>query len=272
MMRVDMAPHRTRTLIVTLLPLVAGCEWFSDFRQQPKVEPWEAHAMVGDTARISARGNPPYSVPIHGSTVPAFRVSLAPMPATVDSMSSLQNPIAPTDSSLAIGRRYFAINCTVCHGDTGMGNGPATRYGMPGISIVTDMTKGRSDGYIWGVIRNGRGLMPSYNRIEEKERWDVVNYVRALQGRLAAPAQVGAVGYPGQTGVALPGATATAPTRPAPFVLPDAGHATSAPVHAPPASPGGAGATPAAQAGTPPGQRSGAGPADTAHHDGGPTR
>ncbi len=40
----------------------------------------------------------------------------------------------------------------------------------------------RTDGYIWGMIRNGRGLMPTYNRIEELDRWDVVNYVRGLQG------------------------------------------------------------------------------------------
>ena len=33
------------------------------------------------------------------------------------------------------------------------------------------------------MIRNGRGLMPPYNRIEEMDRWDVVNYVRGLQGR-----------------------------------------------------------------------------------------
>ena len=46
--------------------------------------------------------------------------------------------------------------------------------------------KGRTDGYIFGMIRNGRGLMPPYNRIEEMDRWDVVNYVRALQGKLPA--------------------------------------------------------------------------------------
>jgi mono/diheme cytochrome c family protein len=34
------------------------------------------------------------------------------------------------------------------------------------------------------MIRNGRGTMPTYNRIEERDRWDVVNYVRALQGKV----------------------------------------------------------------------------------------
>lgn len=216
-----------RTTAYLMLPLLGACDWFTDFKSQPKIEPWEAPAMVGDTSRVFARGNPQNSVPTNGTAVAGFQVSYNPMPATVDSMSSLQNPTAPTDSSLATGQRYYQINCTVCHGDRGMGDGPVTRYGMPGINIVTDMTKGRSDGYLWGMIRNGRGLMPSYNRIEERERWDVVNYIRALQGRLATPAKAGSLGYPGQTGSVLPGATATAPTRPAPFTAPRRGGAAA---------------------------------------------
>ena len=67
------------------------------------------------------------------------------------------------------------------------------------------------------MIRNGRGAMPTYNRIEEMDRWDVVNYLRGLQGKLPQPVPTGPVGYPGQTGDALPGATMTAPTRPVPY-------------------------------------------------------
>ena len=43
-------------------------------------------------------------------------------------------------------------------------------------------TQARTDGYIFGMLRNGRGLMPPQNRIPEEMRWDVVNYVRELQG------------------------------------------------------------------------------------------
>jgi hypothetical protein len=67
------------------------------------------------------------------------------------------------------------------------------------------------------VIRNGRGLMPSYNRIEELERWDIVNYVRALQ---AGSADTTLAGYPGQNGNTVPRASLTAPTRPAPYMQP----------------------------------------------------
>ncbi len=47
---------------------------------------------------------------------------------------------------------------------------------------MLDITRNRTDGYIFGMIRNGGVFMPTYNRIEEMDRWDVVNYVRALAG------------------------------------------------------------------------------------------
>jgi hypothetical protein len=68
------------------------------------------------------------------------------------------------------------------------------------------------------MMRNGRGLMPPYNRIEEADRWDVVNYVRGLQGRY--PVTVGPVGRPGETGDKLPGVTRLGPTVPAAYFHP----------------------------------------------------
>ena len=65
------------------------------------------------------------------------------------------------------------------------------------------------------MIRNGRGLMPTYNRIEEMDRWDVVNYVRGLQGRYAVA--TGPVGLPGETGDKVPGFSQSGPTRPSPY-------------------------------------------------------
>jgi hypothetical protein len=68
------------------------------------------------------------------------------------------------------------------------------------------------------MIRNGRGLMPNYVRIEDADRWDVVNYLRALQGSIAGvKADTSPAGYPGQNGQMVPGATRTSPTRAAPY-------------------------------------------------------
>jgi hypothetical protein len=106
----------------------------------------------------------------------------------------------------------------VCHGATGAGNGPALRYGVPAPSLLTDITKNRTDGYLWGMMRNGRGLMPTYDRIEDSDRWDVVLYVRALQGKIpGVVADTSPAGTPGQNGRTVPGLTRTAPTRPSPY-------------------------------------------------------
>ncbi|MBP6774710.1 MAG: cytochrome c, partial [Gemmatimonadaceae bacterium] len=88
-------------------------------------------------------------------------------------------------------------------------------------SLLTDQSKGRSHGYIYGIIRNGRGVMPNYNRIEEADRWDVANYVKALQ---AGTADTTLAGMPGQNGTTVPGPSQSAPTLPSKF-----GHPTVVP-------------------------------------------
>ena len=210
-----------RASLALAMITLSSCEWFTDFKKQPKVDPWEA--VSSDTMRtrgandtVASRGNPQHSVSIYGSQAPAFAVSYMAMPATVDSMRGLVNPVAPDERSLGEGRKYYQINCAVCHGPAGNGDGPATKYGMPGIALTNDLVKGYTDGYIWGMIRNGRGLMPPYNRIEEMNRWDVVNYVRGLQGRLADSVPTTPLGVPGETGSRVPRATRMGPTRPAP--------------------------------------------------------
>lgn len=41
---------------------------------------------------------------------------------------------------------------------------------------------GYSDGYIYGIIRVGRGLMPPWgHQVSHFDRWNIVNYVRVLQ-------------------------------------------------------------------------------------------
>jgi mono/diheme cytochrome c family protein len=198
-------------LVVTVL---GACSWFTDFKEQPKIDPWES---VSDT--VPFRGNPQSSVPVYGSFAPGYAVSRAPLPGTIDSMAGIANPVPADARSLANGRKYYSINCAVCHGDAGKGDGPIVAKGFPGIPLAgpASPAPSRTDGYIWGMIRNGRGLMPTYNRIEELDRWDVVNYVRGLQGRYAVP--IGPVGLPGETGDKLPGPSQLGPTRPSPYYV-----------------------------------------------------
>jgi mono/diheme cytochrome c family protein len=222
----------TRIARVTPVLALSACSWFTDFKQQPKIDPWES-----PNDSTPPRANPQFSVPIYGNNAPTLTYDRAPTPGAVGAMSGLANPIPADSASVNRGRVQFQINCAVCHGSLGMGNGNATKYGFPaiGIGAGSNAANTLSDGYIFGMIRNGRGLMPSYNRIEEHDRWDIVNYLRSIQGKGTIAADT-THGRPGETGATVPGASLTAPTRPAPFVKPLPGG--GAPAAERPAEPG----------------------------------
>ncbi len=95
----------------------------------------------------------------------------------------LKNPLTATSENLAHGKDLFLTNCAPCHGESGVGNGPVAHLlKNPPKNLVTGQSKDLPDGYIYGVIRNGIVLMPSYDdAMSSSERWQVVLYVRSLQ-------------------------------------------------------------------------------------------
>jgi hypothetical protein len=199
--------------VIVLFSLLIGttsCEWFTDFKRQPHVVTWESWR----TDSLGVRGAPQGSIPLDGTAVPEWMVSYSPNIATIDSMAGIPNPVPVTEVSLANGRKYFQINCAVCHGNNGDGQTPNARFGIIPFPLTSDITKARTDGYIFGMIRNGRASMPSYNRIEERDRWDVVNYVRALQGLVTdVPFERGPLAPPGVNGDKVPGPSTLGPNR-----------------------------------------------------------
>ncbi len=99
-------------------------------------------------------------------------------------VNRMQNPRQPTAESLARGQALYDIYCMVCHGSTGAGDGPVASV-YPGVRNLTEpLSVNRTDGYLHSVIRYGFGLMPRYgDKIRTaNDRWDVVNYMRQLQG------------------------------------------------------------------------------------------
>lgn len=159
---------------VVLLAGLAGCDdqvkyvpWFETMYRQSSVETYE------EPGRLPPDG----AVPL-GST----------RSTPLDRSDALQNPLtgAPEDPATASrGQTLYLQYCTVCHGPTGEGDGPvvgANRLpALPTLNLRSDRARALTDGYIWGMIANGRGVMPSYARIPSDDRWYVVNYVRQLQ-------------------------------------------------------------------------------------------
>jgi len=106
-----------------------------------------------------------------------------------DADKNLQNPEAPTKASVWRGQRLYNANCLTCHGKKLDGKGPVGASGaLPVPNLLEDFYKKRGDGRIFAVIQNGGAAMPRYGfKFSEREHWDIVNYVRFLQGLKDVP-------------------------------------------------------------------------------------
>ena len=101
------------------------------------------------------------------------------------------NPPEPAGPAAIRGSRLFEEKtCSNCHGPNADGvSGYILPAGFPPFSLLMDKVKEYPDGYIYGMIRVGRTVMPAYgDRISHFDRWNVVNYVRVLQGVVTPPA------------------------------------------------------------------------------------
>lgn len=98
---------------------------------------------------------------------------------------AVQNPIEKSPEAVAAGEALYAKHCKMCHGDLGKGDGPATQFIKPAPpDMSTAEVRDRlTDGAIFYKITTGKRPMPSMQRkMSEEERWQVVLFVRKLQG------------------------------------------------------------------------------------------
>ena len=105
-------------------------------------------------------------------------------PAIIPNMGAPKNPVPADQVSLARGAELFQINCSVCHGLGGKGDGTVSTYlqNKPA-DLTAPVVQFLSDGAIFLTITNGiPGYMPALNEnLTVRERWDVVNFVRTLK-------------------------------------------------------------------------------------------
>jgi len=191
---------RNRTLagLTALLVASSGCNsyynapgpddlmhvipWFDAMIKQPSVHPYER----ADIPRYTVPG----TVPITGGMADWS----AEWPAVTTTADKLVNPLAGQPGS-ATGDTLYHTFCSPCHGNLGAGDGLVGRkMGAP--SLLTDQARHYTDGYLYSIIRYGRGLMPRYgDKVRGNMRWEIVNYIRQLQAAAvpapAAPATTG---------------------------------------------------------------------------------
>jgi hypothetical protein len=93
-------------------------------------------------------------------------------------------PVHVTASFIALGQQRFNINCAVCHGMTGDGNGiTKVGYGMSTVrNLMEPYVANQPEGQIFTTITYGHGKMGSYGeRVTPVERWAIIAYIRTLE-------------------------------------------------------------------------------------------
>ena len=95
------------------------------------------------------------------------------------------------DDLIRRGREVFTVNCALCHGPSGDGQGITSTYGVPvaanpnaKLNALTQDTY--PDGRLFETITKGKGLMGPYGaNISVRDRWAVIAYLHTLQAAKA---------------------------------------------------------------------------------------
>ena len=93
------------------------------------------------------------------------------------------NPVKPSPESIARAKKWWTLDCAMCHGKQGDGKGEtAVDMKLKLVDFTDPATlKDRTDGEIFYIIKNGHEDMPPEGqRVKSEQNWDLVNYVRSL--------------------------------------------------------------------------------------------
>lgn len=174
------------TFLTGLVLLLAACG-------SGGAEPAVNESTDGETAvteSFSASGMGSSMMARHHATIPA-------------EYAGLTNPIAANADSLARGTEIYTTQCASCHGDGGMGDGPAAVGLDPAPAPIAHSSQMLGDDYLYWRISEGGTIEPFNSTmiawkgvLDEDARWDVINYVQALGSGAVTPGEnMGGAGF-----------------------------------------------------------------------------
>ncbi len=111
----------------------------------------------------------------------------APAPAA----AATKNPAKVTPQSQEKAKKLYAIDCALCHGETGDGKTDVAKSMDLSLPDWTDpkSVAGKSDKDLFDVIRKGKDKMPAEGdgRAPNDEVWNLIVYIRSMsKGQPAA--------------------------------------------------------------------------------------
>jgi mono/diheme cytochrome c family protein len=179
---------------------VTPIEFFGDMKRQDKVKFQRASSFFADgrAARQPVDDTIPmgFDIPGHpmqnsGAPKDDIDSPLGEFSAGTDYLNTGKMgdqwgtglPLPVTIELVRRGQKEFTINCAVCHGATGQGNGITSKYGLNGIANYhQDKYRQMADGQIFNTITRGYNTMMAYgDKVTVKDRWAIIAYIRALQ-------------------------------------------------------------------------------------------
>ena len=86
------------------------------------------------------------------------------------------NPYDSQANAVAAGAKLFRQNCSSCHGSEATGSDKRP-------NLHSDRVRTSTPGELEWLLKNGsmRNGMPSWSRLPEQQRWQIVSYLKSLQ-------------------------------------------------------------------------------------------
>lgn len=170
-------PRRPALLLSALALAMTATACRQDMHDQPKLRPYRASAFFANGSGIR-------DIPAHTVARGELREDTLFYTGTLaDGSLATELPMPMTRALLLRGRERFDIFCSPCHGGLGDGRGMVVLRGYKQPASYHDERLRQAPvGYIFDVMTNGFGVMPTYApQVPAADRWAIVAYIRALQ-------------------------------------------------------------------------------------------
>lgn len=93
-----------------------------------------------------------------------------------------RNPLASDPDAVAAGANLYDQHCAECHGELAVGS-------RKGPSLRVDPVRQATPGTLFWLLTNGvvRRGMPVWSKLPEPQRWQLVSYLKSLNGATTKP-------------------------------------------------------------------------------------
>jgi mono/diheme cytochrome c family protein len=87
-----------------------------------------------------------------------------------------ENPYDSQAGAIAAGAKLFRQNCSSCHGAEALGTDKRP-------NLHSERIRSATPGELEWLLKNGsmKNGMPSWSRLPEQQRWQIVSYLKSLQ-------------------------------------------------------------------------------------------